>query len=155
MLSIGRWSFDPASRDLAQDGLDRRRLAPKAAGVLLALAEAPGQVWSRDALLERVWPDVIVGEEVLTHAIAELRRALGDDCRAPLHVETVHKSGYRLVCAVARVADAAGDGAPDAAAADESIAHGSDRPLIAGDAGCAGRVENRARNNNVAYGGAN
>ncbi|MGZ8283840.1 MAG: winged helix-turn-helix domain-containing protein, partial [Allosphingosinicella sp.] len=69
MLTIGNWSFDPASRALRRRGTERR-LTPKASGVLQALAETPRQVWSRDALLERVWPDVIVGEEVLTHAIA-------------------------------------------------------------------------------------
>jgi DNA-binding winged helix-turn-helix (wHTH) protein/Flp pilus assembly protein TadD len=103
MLSIGPWIFDPASRRLVA-GRKERRLSPKSAGVLLALAETPHHVWSRDALLERVWPQVHVGEEVLTHAIAELRKALGDDFRKPVFVETVHKSGYRLVCAVERIA---------------------------------------------------
>jgi adenylate cyclase len=56
-------------------------------------------VWSRDALIERVWPGVIVGEEVLTHAIAEIRKILGDKYRKPHILETVHKRGYRLMCA--------------------------------------------------------
>lgn len=101
MLGIGGWIFDPASRRLVA-GREEQRLSPKAAAVLLALAETPRLVWSRDALLERVWPGVVVGEEVLTHAVAELRRALGDSFRAPDHVETVHKGGYRLICAVDR-----------------------------------------------------
>lgn len=96
MIKIGEWLFDAATRQLLR-GQEERRLSPKAAGVLSALAEMPGQVWSRDALLERVWPAVIVGEEVLTHAIAELRKALGDDFRAPRYLQTVHKSGYRLI----------------------------------------------------------
>lgn len=99
MITIGEWVFDPASRRLFA-GHYERRLSPKAADVLEALAETPGQVWSRDALLERVWPNVIVGEEVLTHAIAELRRGIGDDVRAPSYVETIHKRGYRLKCKV-------------------------------------------------------
>ena len=103
MLSIGAWIFEPASRRLI-DGRTERRLSPKAAQVLEALTETPRQVWSRDALLERVWPQVHVGEEVLTHAIAELRRALGDDFRRPDFVETVHKGGYRLLPLVERIA---------------------------------------------------
>lgn len=99
MITIGEWVFDPASRRLLA-GHHERRLSPKSADVLEALAETPGQVWSRDALLERVWPNVIVGEEVLTHAIAELRRGLSDDVRAPSYVETIHKRGYRLKCKV-------------------------------------------------------
>jgi len=96
ILTIGDWVFDPSTRRLC-GGCGERRLSPKATGVLLALAETPGLVWSRDALLERVWPNVIVGEEVLTHAVAELRRVLGDASRRPLLIETIHKSGYRLL----------------------------------------------------------
>ena len=65
--------------------------------VLQTLVEADGGVVSRDELLESAWPDVVVGEEVLTHAVAELRRALGDRARAPTYIETVHRSGYRLL----------------------------------------------------------
>src|SRR5688572_11366928 len=99
MIIIGQWTFDPATRRLLAGG-EERRISPKASDVLEALATSAPQVWSRDALLERVWPGVIVGEEVLTHAIAELRRNLGDDFRNPLHIETIHKRGYRLKCPV-------------------------------------------------------
>lgn len=95
-LVLGEWTFDSATRRLTRVG-DERRLSPKAAGVLAALAESPGQVWSRDALMEKIWPDVTVSEEVLTHAIAEIRRGLCDDARKPRFLETVHKSGYRLM----------------------------------------------------------
>ena len=78
MLKIGEWLLDLPTRRLLR-GHEERRLSPKATSVLSALAETPGQVWSRDALLERVWPAVTVGEEVLTHAIAELRKAAPDD----------------------------------------------------------------------------
>jgi DNA-binding winged helix-turn-helix (wHTH) protein len=96
MLKLGSWLFDSASRRLLR-GSTERKVSPKAAEILRALAETPGQVWSRDALLERVWSGVAVGEEVLTHAIAELRKALEDDPRAPRYIETIHKSGYRLL----------------------------------------------------------
>jgi DNA-binding winged helix-turn-helix (wHTH) protein len=96
MLSLDGVLVEPQTRRVF-NGQEERRISPKAAAVLLALGETPGQVWSRNALLERVWPGVHVGEEVLTHAVAELRRALGDDSRRPRFVETVHKSGYRLL----------------------------------------------------------
>lgn len=107
MLSIGETSFDPSSRRLFR-GQAEARLSLKATEVLMALTETPGQVWSRDALLERVWPMVHVGEEVLTHAIAELRRAFGDDFRAPRYIGTIHKHGYRLLAHVRRDEPAAG-----------------------------------------------
>ena len=105
MILVGKWAFDPGSRRLVAGGAERR-LSPKAAEVLQALAETPQQVWTREALLERVWPRVIVGEEVLTHAVAELRAGLGDDFRSPSFIETVHKRGYRLKCDVCHVQDA-------------------------------------------------
>jgi DNA-binding winged helix-turn-helix (wHTH) protein/Tfp pilus assembly protein PilF len=96
MLRIGNWIFDADTRRLCGGG-GESRLSPKASAVLQALAETPGRVWSRDALLERVWPNVFVTEEVLTHAIGELRRALHDNPRSPALIETIHKTGYRLL----------------------------------------------------------
>lgn len=96
MHIIADWIFDPHSRYLSS-GAAKHRLSPKAAKVLLVLVREPGRVWSRDALLDAVWREQTVGEEVLTQAIAELRRALGDDFRRPRFIETVHKTGYRLL----------------------------------------------------------
>ena len=96
MHVIADWIFDPPSRYLSS-GTAKHRLSPKAAQVLLNLVQEPGRVWSRDALLDAVWDGQTVGEEVLTQAIAELRRALGDDFRQPRYIETVHKTGYRLL----------------------------------------------------------
>jgi DNA-binding winged helix-turn-helix (wHTH) protein len=96
MHVIADWIFDPNSRYLSS-GAAKHRLSPKASKVLLTLVREPGRVWSRDALLDAVWHDQTVGEEVLTQAIAELRRALGDDFRRPRFIETVHKAGYRLL----------------------------------------------------------
>ena len=96
MHIIADWLFDPHSRYLSS-GPAKHRLSPKAAKVLLVLVREPGRVWTRDALLDAVWSEQAVGEEVLTQAIAELRRALGDDFRRPRFIETVHKTGYRLL----------------------------------------------------------
>ncbi len=94
---LGDWAVNPATRRISQ-GERTKRLSPKALHVLTALAEAPGSVLTRETLLDRVWPEVTVGEEVLTQAIAELRRAFGDDARQPRFFETVYKAGYRLLC---------------------------------------------------------
>jgi len=96
MYFLGEWLVDPPTRRVSH-GSELARLSPKAMGVLTVLHDAGGTVVSRDALLDAVWPDVTVGEEVLTHAIAELRKALGDDPRQPRYIGTVHKSGYRLL----------------------------------------------------------
>ena len=94
-FELGEWRIDPASREItSRDG--STRVSPKAMQVMQTLIGAGGDVIRRDDLLDAVWGNVIVGEEVLTHAIAELRRALRDSARQPRYIETVHKAGYRL-----------------------------------------------------------
>ena len=94
-FELGEWRVDPRSREFRSNGLSIR-VSPKAMQVLQTLVGARGDVVRRDEILNAVWADVIVGEEVLTHAIAELRRALDDRARSPRFIETVHKAGYRL-----------------------------------------------------------
>lgn len=65
--------------------------------LLVFLADRRGEVIRRDELLEVIWPGVVVGDETLTQAITKLRRALGDDARAPRYIETISKRGYRLL----------------------------------------------------------
>jgi DNA-binding winged helix-turn-helix (wHTH) protein len=74
-----------------------RRLTPKALAVLLELARVPQQTVSRVELLDRVWADSEPTPDVLSYAVKELRRALGDSARAPSVIQTVHGLGYRLM----------------------------------------------------------
>lgn len=66
--------------------------------VLLTLASEPNEVFAREVLQHRVWPDVIVGDDVLVRAIGKIRRAFEDESV----IETVPKVGYRLVAPVVR-----------------------------------------------------
>src|SRR5207302_2051362 len=47
-----------------------------------------------------VWPETAVSETVLTVAIRELRRVLGDQARHPQFIATVHGRGYRFIAPV-------------------------------------------------------
>lgn len=99
-FTLGDWRVDPITRSLKHEGEPTQpstRVGNKAMGVLQALVEAGGSVVTRKDLMDRVWANTTVGEEVLTHAIAELRRAFGDNPRAPRYIGTVQKSGYRLL----------------------------------------------------------
>src|SRR4051812_11213493 len=73
------------------------RLTPKAAAVLLQLVRAAGRTLSRDELLNEVWKGTCPTPDVLTQAVKDLRRILGDDLHAPRFVETLPRLGYRLV----------------------------------------------------------
>lgn len=68
--------------------------------LLLTLANNPGEVWSRERLLQRVWGaerGSAVDERVVDSYVALLRRKLGDDPKAPRYIETVFGQGYRMV----------------------------------------------------------
>src|SRR5262245_52783561 len=76
------------------------KLPPKAVAVLWCLATQAGQVGTKEALLDTVWPETAVSEGVLTVCIGELRHVLGDDSRRPRYIETVHRRGYRFIAPV-------------------------------------------------------
>lgn len=100
-LQIGEWLVDPELNELRR-GSDTVRIEPKAMDVLVLLAEHVGNVVSREELFAAVWPGVVVGDEALTQSIIKLRRALGDNSRAPAYIETISKRGYRLIAPVHR-----------------------------------------------------
>jgi adenylate cyclase len=68
--------------------------------LLVSLAEHAGQVVSVDQLLNEVWKDVIVTSDSVYHAVAALRRLLGDDTKEPVYIANVLRRGYRLVAPV-------------------------------------------------------
>ncbi len=78
-------------------------LEPKVLRVLLLLARRPGEVVTKEELFRDVWEGAFVTEDVLTRAIGELRRVFGDSSAAPHVIETIRKSGYRLIAAIVPV----------------------------------------------------
>lgn len=70
-------------------------LRKQALDVLLVLGARAGQVVSKDELMSRVWPDVVVGEGSLVQAIADIRRVLGDTGHRV--IRNVARRGYMLV----------------------------------------------------------
>src|SRR3954447_4962208 len=98
-FSIGDWRVNPSLRTLS--GVKGElHLEPKHMQVLILLAEHAGQVVSKERLIQTVWADTFVGDEVLSKAISELRRALDDDPKAPRFIQTIPKAGYRLLARV-------------------------------------------------------
>ena len=76
------------------------RIKPRLMDLLLRLAHAPGEVVSRETLLDQVWSRRMVNDDVLSRAVADLRIALGDDAREARFIETLPKAGYRLIAPV-------------------------------------------------------
>ncbi len=94
---LGPWTVDPDRNLLSQEGRADLRLPRKQIDLLCRLAVDPGQVISRQQLLEDVWARAVVNDEVLSRAMADLRHALDDDAREPTFIETVPRRGYRLL----------------------------------------------------------
>ncbi|RCX26515.1 winged helix-turn-helix domain-containing protein [Thioalbus denitrificans] len=111
---IGDWRLYPSLHEIRRDG-EVVRLEPKAVALLVRLAERAGRMVSREELLDRVWPGVVVGDDSLTQVVIKLRKALGDQPRHPDYIQTIPKQGYRLIAAVEAPAsgpDGAAPGAP-------------------------------------------
>ena len=100
-LQVGAWTVEPALNQLSAAGKSVK-LEPKAMAVLGYLAERPGQVVTREALLSAVWSGVVVGDDSLTQVVIKLRKALGDVPEKPAYIQTISKRGYRLVAPVVR-----------------------------------------------------
>src|SRR6266511_4283788 len=99
--------FGPFRLDVRDErlwrGPDVLPLRHKTLGVLHALVTRAGQLITKEALFAGVWPETAVSDTVLTVAIRELRRVLGDQARFPQFIETVHGRGYRFIAPVAVV----------------------------------------------------
>jgi TolB-like protein/DNA-binding winged helix-turn-helix (wHTH) protein len=81
-----------------------RRIEPKAMHVLAVLASQPGDVVTRESLLDEVWPETYSGEVSLNRCIHQLRSAFSDERADSQFIETIPKVGYRLVAPVEPVA---------------------------------------------------
>jgi DNA-binding winged helix-turn-helix (wHTH) protein len=92
---IGDWRFDIASAALTQRGCTKR-LEDRSARTLALLCVRRGEVVSKADILEEVWQGRTVSDNSVAIVIADLRRALGESSRAPHHIETIGKRGYRL-----------------------------------------------------------
>jgi DNA-binding winged helix-turn-helix (wHTH) protein len=93
---IGAWRFDSASSSL-DDGETRRILEYRAANTLDLLCRRRGEVVSKQEILNHVWQGRLVSGNSVAVVVADLRRALNDDAKAPRHIVTVAKRGYRLM----------------------------------------------------------
>src|SRR5260221_11737355 len=95
-LEFGRFRVRLRQRRLVADGV-RIELGTRAFDLLLALLEADGSLVTKDELLSRVWPGIVVAEENLKVQISALRKALGEDRD---FVRTEFGRGYRFTAAV-------------------------------------------------------
>ena len=90
-------AIDPGAMVVTRDGAELHLTATELR-LLIEFAQHPGQVLSRQALLERVWDYGYAGDSRIVDAtVARLRAKIEDDPANPALLRTVRGLGYRLV----------------------------------------------------------
>jgi DNA-binding winged helix-turn-helix (wHTH) protein len=96
---IDDWLIQPQINSVEKEG-KTWHLEPKVMQVLVHLASHPNEVLSKDRLLEAVWHNTFVGDDVLVRCISEIRYVFGDDPKSSRVIQTIPKGGYRLIAPV-------------------------------------------------------
>jgi DNA-binding winged helix-turn-helix (wHTH) protein len=99
---IGTWKLCTRTNRLTRDGAPTE-LESRLVYLLIAFIDHRGEVLSKDWLLKTMWAGRTVTDESLTVAISQVRKALGDDPRAPSYIKTVPGKGYQLVAEAGRI----------------------------------------------------
>jgi DNA-binding winged helix-turn-helix (wHTH) protein len=95
-FEFGRFRLLRRRRQLVAAGVPIE-LGARAFDLLLVLLEANGSLITKDELLSRVWPGIVVSEENLKVQIFALRKALGEDRD---FIRTEFGRGYRFTAAI-------------------------------------------------------
>src|SRR5271166_2125731 len=130
-IAFGRFLLFPHRRELLADGRPVK-LGGRAFDVLMALIEAHGAAVSKNALMERVWPERIVEENNLQWQISALRAAFGADRKL---IRTVSGRGYQFAAEIETVY-----GSPEADAGKAIAAAHSDLRKARPDGGIPGEL---------------
>lgn len=98
-FTFGPFVLYPTERRLLRDGAEVV-IGSRALDVLIALVEHAGSVVGKKALVQRVWPEVIVEESSLRVHVAALRKALGDGVDGVRYIANVPGRGYSFIAPV-------------------------------------------------------
>lgn len=96
-ISFDGWTLRTATGELTRAGATQR-LTQQPLRILVELLEHPGEVVTRERLVELLWPKGVLDyDNGLNVAVRKLRVALGDDTETPRYIETLPRIGYRFV----------------------------------------------------------
>src|SRR5262245_48403954 len=101
------WHFDTVVVDTSTHRVLVKGVAqplePKSFKLLQFLIENRERVVSKQEIFDAVWAGTFVTDNALTRAIAQIRKALGDDSKDSRYIETVPTIGYRFVATIREV----------------------------------------------------
>jgi DNA-binding winged helix-turn-helix (wHTH) protein len=95
-FQIGPWTFVSGSHEIVSQQKSVA-LEFRTAAVLELLCRNRGQTVARDAIHRAIWGDRQVSANSVPVIMSDLRRALEDDAKNPKYLQTIAKSGYRLL----------------------------------------------------------
>ena len=121
--------IDTGIRRVTRNGADLA-IANLSFDLLLTLMHAAPRLVTFDALMQQVWPGVVVSPETVTQRVKLLRQALGDNADSPRYILAVRGHGYRLLATPVPVVDS-GSAAPAIAPSAKVSAVPARRRLLA------------------------
>ena len=96
VLAFGNIEIYPERRIVLKAG-EKVRLNHGEFSMLLLLASAPGQVFSKEQLYDAAWNEEYrYGTTAVENIIWRLRQKLEDDPKHPVYIKTVIRSGYKI-----------------------------------------------------------
>src|SRR4030095_3244441 len=99
LYKFGEFTVDIDQRVLLRNGTPMS-LPPKLFDTFILLVHNRGRIVGKEELMNQLWPDTFVEEANLAVNIQQLRKALGDNARKPVFIETVARRGYRFIAHV-------------------------------------------------------
>jgi DNA-binding winged helix-turn-helix (wHTH) protein len=110
LIKLGLWFLDTHSGVLSKNddsqNVENKRLDHTPLALLLCLLKYHGQDVTKDVMLNEVWPNKVVSEDVLSVAVSQIRKALNDNARKPIYIKTIPGVGYRLIAKIEEVDNA-------------------------------------------------
>lgn len=113
LYEFGDYTLNVEEQSLSKFG-EAISITPKVFSLLKMLIENHGKVVTKDELMETVWEGNLVEDSNLTFTVRQLRKALGDDFRNPIFIETIPRRGYRFIGEVKNVSKKSVDEQDDA-----------------------------------------
>ena len=93
---IGEWRLCAHTNSL-QRGDIRVELENRLVMLLLLFIDHQGEVLDKERIIKTIWSGKVVNDDSLAVAISHLRKALGDNSRAPAYIKTIPGVGYQLI----------------------------------------------------------
>jgi DNA-binding winged helix-turn-helix (wHTH) protein len=95
-FELGEALVSPSTRVIQGPG-GEADIEPRVMQALVALWESAGAVVTREMLFDRCWGNAYVGDDSLNRAIAGVRRVAKGVAAGSFEIETVPRTGYRLI----------------------------------------------------------